>query len=454
MSAIDPQSPARTLIRELSDDALIVFLSDCHIGGDKDRDIFETPDDLAAMVRQLDDHEGPVELVLAGDFFDFLRISKVPTGGNRASSTIGRPEYQDLFATLRRFAETEGRRVVYMPGNHDAEAWWNPEIRAQLDTFVDEFSLSYSARYTSEPSRIVYCEHGNQFDSTNTISDYGDRLDTPLGSHIVTDFIPHVPRVQSLHLTEIDRVFPLTAIPEWIAGRLFYEFITQYVRWLLIPFVTIYVAFNVISYALDGGGDAIGGLILEIGSDVLLLTGLAMVLVLAQRKTNRSMHATALYFAPAGISRQTSNASVGQIRTILEGDASPPMSDEDVNDIAIFVSGHTHAPSLDHFKMPSGGRGALVNSGCWLRQLQPVHAHLGAPTVFVSRFVQTHVRVHMRDGAIDVELWEQPRPASTTLRAAERLAIAGRVPDQPDDGESLRVIAKATIEGGDERPVI
>jgi UDP-2,3-diacylglucosamine pyrophosphatase LpxH len=448
MSDIDPRNSAGTLIRELSDDTLIVFLSDCHIGGDQGRDIFETPDDLAAMLQELDEHAGPVELVLAGDFFDFLRISTVPTGENRARSTIGRPEYQELFATLRRFAGKEDRRVIYLPGNHDAEVWWNPEIRAELDDFVNEFSLSYAARYTSEPSKVIYCEHGNQFDATNTITDYEDRLDTPLGSHIVTDFIPHVPRGQSLHLTDIDRVFPLTAIPEWIAGRLFYEFITQYVRWLLIPFVAVYVAFSLIRYAFGGGGDAIGDLILEIGSDVLLLTGLAAVLVLAQRKTNRSMRAAALYFAPAGVSRQTSDTSVGQIRATLEGGLSPPMSEDELNDIVIFVSGHTHAPSLDRYEQPSGGKGAVVNSGCWLRQLQPVRAHFGAPTVFASRFVQTHVRVYKKDDAIELELWEHPRLASTTLRVAERLAIAGRVPNQPKEGTSPRIVASVAVGGG------
>jgi hypothetical protein len=54
----------------------------------------------------------------------------------------------------------------------------------------------------------------------------------------------------------------------------------------------------------------------------------------------------------------------------------------------------------------------------------------GAPTVFASRFVQTHVRVYKKDDAIELELWEHPRLASTTLRVAERLAIAGRVPDE------------------------
>ena len=105
-------------------------------------------------------------------------------------------EYAELFGTLRRFASGRDRTVVYLPGNHDAEAWWNPEIRAKLQQagLVHEFALSYSAAFESEPEQVVYCEHGNEFDPTNAIHDYEDPLDTPLGHHIVTDVVRRLPR--------------------------------------------------------------------------------------------------------------------------------------------------------------------------------------------------------------------------------------------------------------------
>ena len=74
------------MIRTLSDDTLLVFLSDCHIGGDEGRAIFETPDELARLFADIDRHHGPVELVLAGDFFDFLRIASVAPESNRAAA--------------------------------------------------------------------------------------------------------------------------------------------------------------------------------------------------------------------------------------------------------------------------------------------------------------------------------------------------------------------------------
>jgi hypothetical protein len=68
------------------------------------------------------------------------------------------------------------------------------------------------------------------------------------------------------------------------------------------------------------------------------------------------------------------------------------------------------------------------------------------PPVFVSRFVQTHVRVYRDNQTTQVELWERERPVTQRLRAAERLAVAGRLALEPDAGASPRVRARTTVE--------
>src|SRR5215211_625100 len=173
---------------ELSENTLVVFVSDSHIGGDRGCDGFESPDELEVLFVELADREGPVELILTGDFFDFLQIGKVADGENRASLTIDRPEYRDLFAALKRFREAADKRVTYLPGNHDAESFWNKEIQKTLRErgLVDELPYYYLASVeTGGGRRVVYCEHGNQFDPENRVGDYHDPLDTPLGHHVV-----------------------------------------------------------------------------------------------------------------------------------------------------------------------------------------------------------------------------------------------------------------------------
>ena len=438
-------------MRRLADDTLVVFLSDCHIGGDPGRDIFESPDELASLLDELDAHPGPVELVLAGDFFDLLRVARVPDGGNRASATTARSEYRALFDGLRRFAAGGSRTVIYLPGNHDAEVWWNPDIRDTLERegLVNQFALSYTACFESEPDRLIYCEHGNQFDPANTFRDYADPLDTPLGDHVVTDLMPRLPGgrtlTPTLHLREIDRIFPLTEIPEWIAGRLFYDLVRQAVRWLLLPLLVAYAIYGVIKVAFGGYDDGVVDVLVDVGYDVLvLLVAFGLFVLVLRRTANQVIRGAGRRF---GDHRDPEHLdpSVDLIRRRLEGGLPPPLGDGLRGEIAVFVSGHTHAPSLVEFDTPTGARGAAVNSGCWLRQSHPVRAHLRAPSVFVSRFVFTHARVYRRAAGIEVELWEHPRPYRQNVLAVERLAVAGRLPAEPADSASPRIRTRATV---------
>src|ERR671910_1842981 len=242
---------------ELSNDTLIVFVSDSHIGGDPGCDGFESPAELKALFEELTSREGPVELILAGDFFDFLQIGKVPEGEDRASLTMDRAEYRDLFAALGRFREAEGKRVVYLPGNHDAESFWNPQIQETLRErgLVDEFAYTYLAAVeVGGKQRIVYCEHGNQLDPANMVEDYHDPLDTPLGHHVVMDFTRRVAPLGvitgGLDLSEIKMVYPLVAIPRWIASRYFYDFVGKVITYLLLPLLVTYGVYRVSSYFL------------------------------------------------------------------------------------------------------------------------------------------------------------------------------------------------------------
>ena len=447
---------------ELGSDALVVFVSDSHIGGDTGCDGFESPERLGALFSELAGYEGPVELVLAGDFFDFLQIGVVPEGENRASLTVGRPGYREMFAALRSFREGEGRRVVYLPGNHDAEVWWNPGIRRTLreEGLVDDFAFSYLAAVDPGDGRgrVVYCEHGNQLDPANTVEDYGDRLDTPLGHHVVTDFTRRVAPLGEipggLDLSEIKMVYPLVAIPRWILSRYFYTLLEKVVLYLLLPLLAAYVVYRASAYAIAvSQGEGMGLLssyeaLPRVHWVFAEMAGFAVVIVAVfgvafwafRRAVRRTMRVTGGGggYDPAGASKE-------KIRTILRGEGSLPMSAfGEPQKIDVFVSGHTHLPSLEVLE-DGGRRRVMVNSGCFLRQLQPVVPLTREPPVFVSRFVLTHVRVFARDGALRVELWEHPKPAVQQLGWAERLFSAGRLPEQPDPAAGPRVRAAATV---------
>ena len=117
----------------------------------------------------------------------------------------------------------------------------------------------------------------------------------------------------------------------------------------------------------------------------------------------------------------------------------------DPTTIDVFVSGHTHLPSFSEVEREDGKPCVLVNSGCFLRQLQPVTPHLKGPPVFVSKFVLTHVRVFVEGEGLRVELWEQPKPADQNMTRLERLLSWGQRPPQPPPDSKPRIMASATL---------
>jgi UDP-2,3-diacylglucosamine pyrophosphatase LpxH len=437
---------------QLPDDTLLVFLSDTHIGGAADSDIFESAAELTQLLEDLQRHNGSVELVLAGDFLDVLRMEGAGSG-DRVTETITRPEYQGLFGAMQAFAGAPGHRVVYLVGNHDAEVWWGLQLQRSLREagLVDVFGLSYSASFASLPEQRIYCEHGNQFDPANAIVDYANPLDTPVGAHVLTEMIRPIgsgaASTGGLDLREVSYVFPVAGHPgpaEWIAGRLFYQFLGQVLRWLLVLLAFLVVAYGALAVGRGGSG-VLRSVVAETTYGVAVLVfALVVVFLISRRLTADVLTTLAARFPWLAPGSERSREALA-IRRLLEDGRPPPMAGERPGPApTVFVSGHTHAPAISELARPDGSRTVIVNTGCWLRQLQPVPAWLGGPPVFVPAFVNSHVRVRCRPQGVSVELWDHPRPAERRLPWIERAAIAGRMPPQ-QAGAEPRLLARQLV---------
>lgn len=450
-------------MRELPKETLIVFVSDSHIGGDPGCDSFESPEKLQALLRELSEHQGPVELILAGDFFDFLQISPPSSVTNRAELTINRPEYREMFEALRGFATGEQHWVVYMPGNHDAEAWWNPQVQKTLreSGLVDEFAMCYLACLgTGDERFIIYCEHGNQFDPPNYIEDYSEPLDTPLGHHIVTDFARRIAPIgeisPGLNLSDIKNVYPVTDIPEWVASKYFYHALGRAVSYVLLPLILGYIAYRSVALYLSISAEnqslslsqsylAVPRMHEAFWDISLFILGLLVLLVILflflRHRVRRLLSAG---FAQ-GAAEQASATKPQEVEALVKDNGPFPMLEEERPPIDVFVSGHTHKPGLKELERTDGSKAVMVNSGCWLRQLQPVASHLRWPPVFASKFVLTYVRVYFRGSKLHVELWEYPKPAPNPLTRTENLVAWGNMPEQPTPDAKPGVIAASEI---------
>jgi hypothetical protein len=290
-------------------------------------------------------------------------------------------------------------------------------------------------------------------DPTNTIADYANPLDTPVGAHVVSEVVRPIGSgaaiTGSVDLQAVSYVFPLAAIPQWVAGRIFYQFLGQVLRWLLGPLIVAYAAYEALAAVVPPFSRSLGlrPVFLELAYILgLLVVAFAVLFLISRRTTAHAVSAMPSRYPGQAPGQEPYREDVA-IRRLLEQDQPPPMAGTTGRlKLAVFVSAHTHDPAISTLVRADGRATVVVNTGCWLRQLQPVEALLGAPPVFVPTLVHSHVRVRAGQDGLAVELWDQPKPAERRLPWIERVAVAGRMPPQPA-AAGPRLLARQVVAG-------
>lgn len=197
---------------------------------------------LAYLEKQYSDDPSKLLLVLNGDIFDFLTVVRVPSDAEAkergfvvssaekkfglnptAEKSVYKLDvivsgHKIFFAALSHFIAA-GHRVEVLRGNHDLELHFSAvrdRLISQLARLTPEVDASQFADrvrfhewFYLEPKR-VYIEHGNQYDSTNSIryplhpllstrrwwkTEEEGVLDYPLGSIFVRFFYNRVRRI-------------------------------------------------------------------------------------------------------------------------------------------------------------------------------------------------------------------------------------------------------------------
>jgi hypothetical protein len=239
-------------------DRRLVFLSDLHLATDNGKRDFFAEDEFTALLDELiDDHE-PIDLIIAGDFFDLLQLTAETPGADRVATfqrAFEQREYEGMLDRLRHFNRQPEHRTIYLLGNHDAESGWNDPLRAYLldSGIVSEISLAYAHTYGDGLGNgcLIYCEHGNDYDGVNTIIDYRNPSITPLGSHIVTDMVNYLEPLgrhadidAPTSIADIDNIHPLGLIPWWFISTYFYQQVRRITKYIVVPASVIYLLFH------------------------------------------------------------------------------------------------------------------------------------------------------------------------------------------------------------------
>ena len=176
-----------------------VVVSDLHLGGGDRLDDFESDDELAAFFRYFNSVGEPIELILAGDIFEFLQVRAPDIGDYEWSEEAAKRRllimlsaHPEPIAALREFMQCRDNGLTILIGNHDFELHY-ASVKSAFRQACGLADIDPRIRFgTTYEGGGIYVEHGNQFDPWNRFVHF-DGISEPFevvrGTRLVKDVI-------------------------------------------------------------------------------------------------------------------------------------------------------------------------------------------------------------------------------------------------------------------------
>ena len=410
------------------------FISDLHIGGDAGLGECEFEAELLEFLQQLDRYAlgaaAPVELVLLGDTFGFWELTGVqgPAMVDRLAA--------DHPAIFRQFKET-GRhvRITVTAGNHDHDLACDAGFVAKLAEYNMVLEQNYAIT-RSCGGRAIWVEHGNQHDNFNRFEPWHDPHANPVGYFITRKLVRAAAERSTLGtrdwLVDMEAVNPSENVPNWLLSNYFYREMHPVLRYIALPFL-LFTGISLLIFL----GTMLESLSLVpttifrdewlyrtplLGTPIryfvaLNLSALLVVLIVAVpvwiliRDFRRTLERYELRFT----SRKRQQKDKRYLNAAAEVFRANP-------DVAVFVYGHTHNPSLTVID----GR-AVINTGTWLKRLTRLRSKWTlVPDVYYPSFRIGYFRVYSEAGGIVIERHAIPKQVARELTALQRLLTLRR----------------------------
>lgn len=164
--------------------------------------------DFLNYYRSGDYREIPVELVINGDFLDFLAVPYVEFYDDEfwsekaamAKLQMIMKAHKGVMDALQAFVATPNKNIVYIIGNHDAEFVFESlkiEFLSIFGSDAHKVSLQNHV-HTHVPTKGVYIQHGHQYEIAHDFDQENSVIETltgekyfmpPWGSYYVTNVI-------------------------------------------------------------------------------------------------------------------------------------------------------------------------------------------------------------------------------------------------------------------------
>jgi UDP-2,3-diacylglucosamine pyrophosphatase LpxH len=336
----------------------VVALSDLHLPPERSDISGRSCELVAARLAELArPPAAALTVVLAGDIIELLAHPEA------TADEILR-EHEDLCAALTAVVAAGGQ-VVYTIGNHDSDLAWDVKAADAVRELTGA-RLCLAADLLLDGAR-VRVEHGHQLDPYNCFCDPRNRLDTPLGHHIVREVLPRIEFLGRGWLDGAHEMADPGDFPSFVGSRLFYRQLTRHAWWLLLIPVLLLLVLRVSEILSlptkypDTTRWVHGAEILGYGAVADLIV-VAAIIAIVSRRAWTSISALAL--AERGYGQ---NHAARQRAIDLAGEG-----------YRGFLSGHTHHPELSPC-----GTGFYGNTGSCTTVVEGTATRLTMPSAYL-----------------------------------------------------------------------
>jgi UDP-2,3-diacylglucosamine pyrophosphatase LpxH len=341
----------------------VVAISDLHLPPERSDVSSRSCALIAARLAELAssrpaDQSAAVTVVMAGDIIELLAHPEATADG------ILR-EHEDLCAALAAVA-AGGGQVIYAIGNHDSDLAWDAKAADAVRELTGA-RLCLAADLVLPDGGRLRVEHGHQLDPYNCFCDPRNRLDTPLGHHIVREVLPRIEFLGRGWLDGAQEMADPGDFPSFVGSRLFYRKLIRHAWWLILIPVVLLLGLRVSEIVEletrypDTARWVHGAQILGYGAVADLIV-VAAIIGIVSRRAWTSISALAL--AERGYGQ---NQAARQRAADLTADG-----------YLGFLSGHTHHPELS----PSGP-GFFANTGSCTTVVEGTTTRLGMPSAYL-----------------------------------------------------------------------
>lgn len=415
------------------------FISDLHIGGDEALGVCDFQEELIEFLHSLASKNENAELIIIGDAFGLWEFTDVE-GLDKLNKLIG--QFPEIFAAFREAGKR--LKITLLPGNHDYEIACYPEFVDVLAAYNIDLARTVSITRPIAGKKI-WIEHGNQYDSFNRMPDFGNPHAQPIGYFITSNMVSGAGKRSEKGrynwLKDIQSVYPTEQVPNWVLSNYFYREMSPILRWMLAPFLLLFSVTLVV--AAGGVLEFLGitGTNVFLDNQLFASLGYFGNLIQLVLTVNLSvMTVVAMVAVPLWLLTRDIQQTLKRFHIIGTDDDLAAVKEEDYidaakaifehdPDVAMFVYGHTHAPSVRRL-----GQRAVVNTGTWLKRLERVPVRFGVlPNIFVPSFHLGYFRVAETEAKIVIRYRKIAKALPQDLSLMQRLLVSRRKRTEPEE---------------------